>query len=201
MSVDTITYETGRNLQAGKVSTDQLPLVADTYYPGMLLEYNAAVAITQTGTGDGTLTAVIAGDKVPEDVYTLTFTAPLVCDLTNAAGDVLAQGLTIADGGARTFTVEGLTFTITDGAAAFVAADTLVATLSAGAYKALVTDTNIGAIFNAAEVTLSGAGYGDCIVGGDIDPTGLVSNANVTLVLTEDQRAIYGDNGFYIKRV
>lgn len=106
-------YGDGRNLQAGKVTTDQVGLAADTYYPGMLLEYDAAT------------------DK----------------------------------------------------------------------YIALVTDANMAAIYNGEERTLAAVGVGDCIMGGEINETGLVSNANVALTLTEDQRATYRDNGFYIKRV
>lgn len=35
-----VTYLT-ENLIAGKIITDQVPLAADTYYPGMRLEYDA----------------------------------------------------------------------------------------------------------------------------------------------------------------
>lgn len=38
-----VTYEGGRKLQAGWVTTDQVPLAADTYYPGMELEATAGV--------------------------------------------------------------------------------------------------------------------------------------------------------------
>ena len=196
-----VAYEDGKQLQAGWITTDQVPLAIDTYYDGMLLEYNGTVVVTQTGTGNGTLTSVLADASVVPDVYTLTFTAALVADLTNSDGVVLAQGLTFADGAATTLTVGGLTFTVTDGSTAFVATDTLVATITAGSYKALSNDANLGAIYNGGEKTLSIAGYGDCIMGGEINETGLVSDADAAITLTEDQRAIYGANGFYIKRV
>jgi hypothetical protein len=195
-----VVYEDGKQLQAGWVTTDQVPLAADTYYDGMLLNYQGTVAVTQTGTGNGTLSAVVAGEDVPPDVYTLTFTAALVADLTNAAGVVLAQGLTFADGAATTLTVGGLTFTVTDGSTAFVATDTLVATITAGAYQALVSG-ELGAIYNGGTRTLASAGFGDCIMGGEINETGLVSASNVALVLTEDERAAYSAKSFYIKRV
>jgi hypothetical protein len=108
-----VTYEDGKQLQAGWVTTDQVPLSADTYYDGMLLEYDA----------------------------------------------------------------------------------------TANAYKALATDANMAGIYNGGEQVLATAGYGDVIMAGEINETGLVSNANATITLTEDQRATYRDNGFYIKRV
>lgn len=43
MSVDSVTYGEGRKLQAGWATTDQVSLVADTYYPGMELEATAGV--------------------------------------------------------------------------------------------------------------------------------------------------------------
>lgn len=110
MSVDTIDYGEGRKLQAGWVTTDQVPLAADTYYPGMELEFDTT------------------------------------------------------------------------------------------SYKALVTDANVAAIYNGDEVVLASAGVGDCIMAGEIDETGLVTDANVAKTLTEAQRATRRDKGFYIKR-
>ena len=111
MSVDTVTYGDGRKLQAGIVTTDQVPLAADTYYPGMELEFDTT------------------------------------------------------------------------------------------AYKALVTDANVAAIYNGPERVLGAPGVGDCIMAGEINETGLVSNVNVAIVLTEAQRATRRNRGFYIKRV
>ena len=109
---ETTTYEDGKKLQAGWITTDQLPLAADTYYDGMLLEYDAT------------------NDR----------------------------------------------------------------------YFALATDANMAAIYNGGEKTLSSAGYGDCIMAGEINETGLVDDSNAALTLTEDQRATYRGRGFYIKR-
>lgn len=108
-----VAYEDGKQLQAGWVTTDQVPLAIDTYYDGMELEYDA-----------------------------------------------------VADN-----------------------------------YKALATDANIAAIYNGGEKVLAAAGFGDCIMAGEINETGLVTDANVAKVLTEDQRATRRDKGFYIKRV
>ncbi len=110
MSVDSIKYGEGRKLQAGTITTDQVPLVADTYFPGMELEFDTT------------------------------------------------------------------------------------------AYKALETDANVAAIYNGEEKVLSAAGVGFCIMGGEIDETGLVTDANVSKSLTEAQRATRRDKGLYIKR-
>ena len=194
-----VTMEKGRELIAGFVTTRQIPLAIDTYYIGMRLEYQGDVAVGQTGTGNEVLSNVIAGPDVPVDVYTLTFTAALVFDLTNAAGDVLAQDLTINDGGARTFTVEGLTFTVTDGGTAFIATDTLVATVTTGEYVAIANGA-LAAIYNGTdERVLSSAGVDDCIVGGEISKTGLKTDADAAVTLTEGEIAAYAAAGFYIK--
>ena len=115
MSVDTVDYGDGRKLQAGIVTTDQVPLAADTYFNGMELEFDTT------------------------------------------------------------------------------------------AYKALVTDANVAAIYNGGDANgvgrvLAAPGVGDCIMAGEIDETGLVTDANVTKVLTEAQRATRRNRGFYIKR-
>ena len=65
--------EGGRNLIAGWVSTRELPLVADTYYVGMLLEYAGSVAVAADGgnTGNGTVTLATATAKAKVGAYTL----------------------------------------------------------------------------------------------------------------------------------
>jgi len=40
MSIEKVTFEGGRKLQAGWISTRKALLAADTYFVGMLLEYN-----------------------------------------------------------------------------------------------------------------------------------------------------------------
>ncbi len=116
MSVDTVSYGEGKKLQAGWITTDQVPIAADTYFDGMELEYDAA------------------NDE----------------------------------------------------------------------YIALVTDANVAAIYNggnpSAGRVLGASGFGDCIMAGEIDETGLVDAAGASKTLTEDQRATRRDKGFYIKR-
>lgn len=106
-----VEYGDGGKLIAGKVTTDQLPLAADTYYRGMELEFNGT------------------------------------------------------------------------------------------AYIALTTDANVAAIYNQEERTLAGAGFGDCIVSGEINPEGLVDASNAQKTLTEAQRATRRNRRFDIKRV
>jgi len=188
----------GRELIAGNISTRQLDLAADTYYIGMGLKYAGAVAVTQAGTGNGTLTAVIADESVVPDVYTLKFTAALIADLTNAAGVVLAQGLTFGNGAATTLTVGGLTFTVTDGSTAFVATDTLIATITVGTYA--YTTGAPDAIYNgSAGRVLSSVGVDDCITNGEISATGLKDDAGDAITLTADDVAAYKAKSFFVK--
>jgi hypothetical protein len=108
----TTTYSEGSKIQAGWISTDQVPLAADTYYKGMLLEYTALT-----------------------DTY-----------------DALAAG-------------------------------------------------SLAAIYNGEDGrVLAAAGTGDVIVAGEVYEEGLVDDAGDALTLTEDQRALYRAEGFYIKR-
>jgi len=209
MSTD-VTYEGGQNLQAGPISTDQIPLDADTYYPGMLLEYSADGVVTADGgnTGDGTVTAVTANDKAVSGSYNLecieAVTNGGVFKLEDPSGNIVASDLTIdvGAGAATIFTVAGLTFTITDGATDFAAGDKFTLAIeTGGTYKALATDVNLGAIYNGAERTLSSAGVGQAIMSGEINESGLVDSSDSALTLTEDQRAIYRSRGFDIKRV
>lgn len=107
---ESVTYGDGRELQAGWVTTDQVPLAADTYYPGMELE------------------------------------------------------------------------------------------ATAGVYGALATDANVAAIYNGPQKVLSAQGVGDCIMAGEINELGLVTDAGAAKTLTETQRATRRNRGFYIKR-
>jgi len=112
MSSETTTYGGGRNLNAGWISTEQRPLAADTYFIGMLLEYNA--------TNDN--------------------------------------------------------------------------------YEALTSGTLAG-IYNGTDGrVLASAGEDNVIVAGEISEEGLVDATGVALTLTEDQRALFRDAGFYMKR-
>ncbi len=198
---ETTNYGEGRKLQACWVTTDQVPLAADQYFSGMLLEYAAAGTAVTTGTGNGVASAISADSSVPAGVYTCTFTAALVCDLSDPDGNVIATGLTVPNGSTATFKTDGITFTLTDGSTAWVATDTIAMTIaSAGVYQALAGG-KLGAIYNSAGRTLATPGQDYCIMAGEIDESGLVNNAGVTLTLTEAQRAEYRDSGFYIKRI
>jgi hypothetical protein len=198
--METVDYTIGKGLIAGEIITDQLPLVADTYYVGMPLRYLGAVAVTQTGTGNGVLSDVIAGVGVVADVYTLTFTAALIFDVTNAAGDILAQGLVMADGAATTFTVEGITFTVTDGSTAFVATDTLVATITAGNYSYTTDAPDV--IYNGINArVLATVAYSDCILWGELLESGIKDDAGDAVTFTDAIRALYRSNGLFIKAV
>ena len=65
---------------------------------------------------------------------------------------------------------------------------------------ALATDANLAGIYIGPERTLTGAGQGGVCIAGDIDPAGLVDDSNDALTITEDQRQVYRNRGFYIKR-
>jgi len=195
-----VTYEGGNKLQAGKITTDQIPVAADTYYDGMLLEYQSAGTPVTAGTGDGVASAVTAAAGVLIGAWVLTFTAALVADLTDPNGTVIEQDITITDGGAATFTIAGLTFTVTDGSTAFIATDTITMTIAAGVYLALANGM-LGAIYNGVDAKVyASAGVSDAIMGGEISEDGLVDTAGAALTITEADRAAYSSAGFYIKR-
>ena len=131
------TQLTGSDGIAGKWNTKVLPLVADTYYKGMPLGYFIAptAAAGGTNTGDGTCTAITATEEVPVGAYTITFTAALVAKIDDPDGKELRNDLTVPNGGAEAFNVDGLCFTLTDGATAWIAGDTFTITVgTAGAY-------------------------------------------------------------------
>lgn len=203
MAEETIDYGEGRNLQAGIVTTDQIPLGIDVYHPGMLLEYQADGVATPDGsnTGNGTVTAIIADESVKAGDWVLTMISALVAKLVDPDGIVIDDNIVLADGAAVTVKIAGITMIITDGGTAFAAADFFtIAIEAAGEYVAL-DEGNLSAIYNSDGKTLASAGFGDCIMGGEINPAGLVSNAGAALVLTEDERAAYRTRGFHIKRV
>lgn len=105
------TLQEGKNLVAGWVSTRQIPLAADTYYVGMLLEYDA----------------------------------------------------------------------------------------TANNYKALAAGS-LAAIYNGTDGrVLAAPGVDDCIVAGDVYEAGLVDATGAALTVTEDNRALYRAEGFYLK--
>ncbi|NCC66296.1 MAG: hypothetical protein EOM15_16785, partial [Spirochaetia bacterium] len=168
-------YKTGSNLQAGPISTRQLPIGIDTYYKGMLLEYQADGVAVKTGTGTGTVTNVIAGADVQPGVWVLTMTGALAAKLADPNGNIVAQGIALTDGGAVTVKIAGITMTITDGGTPFVATDSFAITIeSAGTYVAL-DKGQLGAIYNGTDGrVLAAEGVDDCIVGGEIYKRGIV---------------------------
>lgn len=190
----------GRGLIAGPVSTRQIPLAADTYFLGMRLEYKASGSAVTTGTGNGVASAISGGPKVKPGVWTLTFTAALICDLSDPDGNVVAVGLTVPDGSAETFKINGLTFTLTDGGTAWVATDTIAMTIvSAGEYSILAEGT-LAALYNGTDGRiLSGSGVDDCIMGGEIARSGFKDDAGAAVVLTLGDIAAYQDAGFHVK--
>ena len=197
---ESVSYEGGNKLQAGWMTTDQIPVGIDTYYDGMLLEYQSEGTPVTAGTGDGVASAVTAEPGVLIGAWVLTFTAALIADLTDPNGTVIEQGITITDGGAATFTIAGLTFTVTDGAAAFIATDTITMTMAAGEYVALANGI-LGAIYNGVDAKVyASSGVADAIMGGEISEDGLVDTAGSALTITEADRAAFDAAGFHIKR-
>jgi hypothetical protein len=198
----------GRNIIAGNVSTRQLPLAADTYYIGMLLEYQADGTVTADGgnTGDGTVTAVVAGSGVAPGDWVLTCTAAVtnggVFKLEDPSGNVVASDITmdVGAGAATTFKIAGITFTITDGATDFAAADFFTLAIEAAGEYAALSGGTLAAVYNGTnERVLSSSGVDDCIVNGEIHADGLVDDAGAALTITEAMIAAYRDAGFYVK--
>lgn len=205
---ETQDYDSGKNLIAGFVSTDQVKLAADTYYVGMRLEYQADGTVTADGsnTGDGTVTAVVAG-AVPAGDYNLECTVAVtnggVFKLEDPNGNIIASELRMdAGAGAATiFVAAGITFTITDGATDFVVGDKFTLAIESAGEYALLANGTLAAIYNGDDAdVLSSAAYRDVIVAGEIYEDGIKSDTGADVTLTEDDRAAYRNAGFYIKR-
>lgn len=200
MSIETVDLSGGRNLQAGWISTRKRLLGIATYYIGMLLEHLSTIAGVVVGTGNGTGTAS-ADATVPIGAYVLTFTAALVADLTGPDGEVLAQGLTLADGTETVFKIGGMTLSVTDGGTAFVATDTMTFTLVAGELVPFVGGALAG-VYNGEDARiLASKGTADIIVAGEISQAGIVDGSGDALVLTDDQIEAFRVAGFYFKEV
>jgi len=193
-------YEGGNKVVAGAVTTDMKNLAADTYYLGMRLEYQADGTPVTAGTGNGVASAVTGGPGVISGAWVFTFTAALVGDLVDPNGTVIAQNVTITDGGAATFLIAGLTFTITDGSTAFVATDTITMTIEAAGEFSAIDEGVLAGIYNGPETVLSSAGYGSVITSGEIYEGGLVDDSDSALTITEFMRVAYRSLGFYLRR-
>lgn len=93
---ETTNYGDGRNLQAGEVTTDQVPLAADTYYPGMELEYSAAADEYIALVTDANVAAIYNGEE-----RTLASSGIGDCIM---AGEINETGLVDAAGASKTLT-------------------------------------------------------------------------------------------------
>lgn len=193
-------YDDGNNIIAGMVLTDQVALVADTYYEGMPLKYEIDGTAAVVGTGNGTATAITAGPGVLAGAYTCTFTAALVFDLADPSGNVIGQ-YTVPNGGSLEVNANGLIFTITDGSTAWVAADVVTITIGTGGKFEYQSDLSaVDAIFNGPTVVFASAGYGSVIKWGEVYEAGIVDDSGDALTLTESTIASLGKDGFYVKR-
>ena len=92
-----VTYEGGNKLQAGWMTTDQVPVVADTYYDGMLLEYDSVTADAYQALSAGTLAGIYNG--VDAKVYSTAGVADCIM-----GGEISEDGLVDAAGVALTLT-------------------------------------------------------------------------------------------------
>ena len=186
--------ETGNRLIAGQVFSEQVPLAADTYYPGMRLEYQADGTATADGgnSGTGTVTAVVAGPEVKPGDWVLIFTAALEANLVDPDGNVVAEDITLTQDDSITVKRAGITMTITDdttSGTAFSADEFFtIAIEAAGEYIALDEGKTI-AIYSGPEKTLSSAGYGTILTGGEIYEGALVDASDSALTITEAIRA------------
>lgn len=191
-------YTEGTGLIAGQVFAEQVPLDADTYYAGMLLEYQTDVTIGDVvGDGDGTVDAVVAGADVKTGEWSLELVAALEAKLIDPDGYVCGEHITLTDGDSVTVKRAGMTITITDGATTpFSAGDTIAITIGTGGSYAALDKGDIIAIYNGPERTLSSAGYGSVLTGGEIYEGALVDASNSALTLTEAYRAKLRRAGF-----
>ncbi len=187
----------GNKLIAGQVWTEQVNLAADVYYLGMPLKYVGAATVDAiTGTGNGTVTALSADANVQPGEYVLTMTGALVAQLANPDGEIIAGGIALVDGGAQEFNVNGLHFTINDGSTAYVAGDYFTITVAATGAYAYDADGPFDAFYNGPTKTLSSAGYGFVITGGEIFEGGIVDDSGDALTITAGMRANMRANGF-----
>lgn len=60
---ESVSYDAGKQLQAGNVTTDQVPLAADTYYTGMLLEYDATNDVYIALATDANMAGIYNGEE------------------------------------------------------------------------------------------------------------------------------------------
>ena len=194
--------ESGNELVAGPVFTEQVNLAADTYYQGMPLKYVGVVtASAVTGDGGGSASAASADANVLPGAYTLTATAALVMELSNPDGEVIEGGLALTDGDSKTFHVQGLHFTVTDAGTAFSVGDTITLTVTAAGVYSYDAGGPFDAFYNGPTKTLSSAGYGFVVTGGEIYEGGIVDDSGSALSITVGMRTNMRRNGFAPRRV
>ena len=188
-------------LVGGPIKTDQAKLAADTYYPGMMLQYEPDVTVVAgTNTGTGTCTLDFAEAYVKAGAWVFEFTAALVAKLTDPDGNVVQNAIAVTNDTTTVLKIEGLAFTITDTATAFVSGDKFTLTVAAGAYKYKSNGKLAGIFYEPESRVLSSAAFGSIITGGEIMEGGLVTDVNGAVTLTDLDRAQFAQAGFYIKR-
>jgi len=197
----------------GDTYTRQGLLAADTYYPGMPLQYDFTVPSIGTAdvsnVGDGTVTAVsqVAGVPLIIGVYILELVAAVVnggvFKLTDPNGNVMNSNLSMTAGAglATAFTVGGLRFTITDGATDFtvVLPDSFTITVTEGSY-AYLTDGQLDGFFMESESrVLAAPGTGTIFVGGMLQEGGIVDDSGVSLAITIGDIVNWNMRGFKVQ--
>ena len=98
------------------------------------------------------------------------------------------------------FAVGGLVFSLTDGSTDFAAGDKFTLSVTAGSYGYLGSGKLAGFFFETASRTLSSAGYGSIIIGGELQQGGIVDDSGSALTITDDMVEAWASLGFYIKR-
>ena len=95
---ESVDYGEGRKLQAGEVSTGQIPLGIDTFFPGMMLEYDAANDIYIALATDANMAAIYNGKE-------RTLSAPGEGDAI-LSGEINESGLVDAAGAGISLTAD-----------------------------------------------------------------------------------------------
>lgn len=192
MTVTSVTYTEDKLLSGPIVTREDLPLAADTYYPGMPLELASTATAGGSNTGDGTA-SVLSGKPTAD--FKIVMTAALVAKIVVGTTDMVT-GIALTDGGTILISYDGVVVAVTDGSTAYAADDEFtIAQGTAYSYSA----TNPEVVYSGQTRTLASAGVGSGIIAGEIDGSGLVDDSNAALTVTEDLKQIAKSNGIYIK--
>jgi hypothetical protein len=190
-------YNTSKPL-AGDIKPKQLTCDIDEYYVGMPLAYSEAISdVACVGDGNGTCTLISADKSAAVGSHVITFSAALVAEIVGPDGK--REELAVADGAAKAFVINGLSFTITDGLTAFSAADVFtIAVAGDGAYGYNITKPEVIAWEETEKVA-----EGDvlcAISGSEILHSGLLEDDGATeLTLTDDAVAHLLLNGVILR--